>query len=241
MIPAQLQPVKLGLAIFFAGQEFGDKITMTGRLREASDGALDGEPMILPIPMGGPPDAPRIQLGARDRSLVLQLSAVRLSLEWSKRRPEPVGWGDCRDAFEKTLGGILRVFIGEYARPTRFAYAPQFIYPLGRSANEYLATQFIQPGRVASPPFSCKIGLMDQVQARGRPMHLWTNLASARHQQRMEKDDVLVIQFDLRTANDDARGLGAEEILAILDETDRLMEDRLQTAFIDLFSQGGGA
>ena len=42
MIPDSLCLTKLPFALYFKPQDFGDKITLSGRLRDAAGGLLDG-------------------------------------------------------------------------------------------------------------------------------------------------------------------------------------------------------
>ena len=227
MISDSLCLTKLPFALYFKPQDFGDKITLSGRLRDAAGGLLDGEPLILPSQRGAPPQVPQIQLASRDKSYVFQLSSVRLSLEWTQRTREPKTWSGSIGPYMKTLGGILRIFVGEYASPQRFAFNPQFVFPMKQSANEYLAKHLFQRERIGQAPFACKVGLMDQVTIQQRRVNLWINVATARQRQKIEEDKALVVQFDVLSADKNGPPLGSEEILAIFSEIEVFMERRL--------------
>ena len=107
MIPENLQLTRLPFAISYKAQDFGDKITLSSRLRSAVEGILDGEPMILPTPKGGPPNVPRIQLESSDKSYVLQVAPERLTLEWNRRSQQPRGWAQTSEEIFKAIGGPL--------------------------------------------------------------------------------------------------------------------------------------
>lgn len=227
MFPPRLQPVKLPFTLFFPPHDFGDKITLSSRLRDAASSLLDGESLILPIPQGGPPDVPRIQLQSRDGGFTLQLASSRLVWEWNHRLPQPVDWPAASKPYLDALGGILRVFIGEYARPTRFGFCPQFLLAVGGGVNERMARELFTPGRIEGSPHTIKVGVLDQFAAGERALNLWTNLATARQRDRPDLDDALVVQFDLNTAPEDARPLGADEITAILQQAGPVMARRV--------------
>lgn len=235
MIPENLQLTRLPFAISYRAQDFGDKITLSSRLRSAVDGILDGEPMILPTPKGGPVNVPRIQLESSDKSYVLQVAQERLTLEWNRRSQQPRGWAETSEEVFKAIGGIVRVFVGEYAQPQGFAINPQFIFNLKQSANAYLETQLFAPGRLVGAPYSCRLSLVDQVEIEGGEYQLSFNIASARDRQHLDRDTALVIQFDLRPANQDARGIGGEDIMKGLAGIEALMSERLEKTFGDLF------
>ncbi|GEM_PF-4460395 len=234
MIPDSLIPTRLPFALGFPPQELGDKITLSSRLRDVADGVFDGEPLILPVPLTGPAELPRIQLEARDKAWVLQLSLVRLSLEWHRKEPTAGGWSASGTRFLGILGDLLRVFVGEYVRPVRFAFNPQLFRTLAGSANAYLATRVLQPGRAEPLPYVVKIGLMDHLTLRGRPMQLGLNLVSARRQDSPGEDRGLVVQVEARTGADVPTGLTAEEILHLMAEIELWLEGRLRRALPDL-------
>ncbi len=236
MIPTGFHLAKLPFTLFFQPQDFGDKITLSSRLRDAADGVFDGESLILPVPPNGPPDVPRIQLESRDKSLVMQISLMRLTLEWNRRAPEPKDWTPCAQPFFSLVERILRVFAGEYVKPTRFALNPQFIRQLDQSANEYLASDVIEAGRVLDRPSSVKIGILDQFVLHNRPMNLWMNVTSARQQQNPQDDRGLVVHFDYNSAAEDQRPWGAEEIIRLIAEFEGIMEKRFRSFFGDLVS-----
>ena len=227
MIPEDLEPIKLPFAIFFKPQDFGDKIELCSKLKNASEGLLDGESMILPVPANGPPDMPRIQLASRDQSYLLQLSLVRLSLEWNKRTPGRRNWADVTREYFKTLTNILRVFMDGYALPLRFSFSPQLVCTLEGSANEYFTQNLFQPDRIGDMPQSCKIALHDELSVQGRKMNLWTNLATARQRNRPDLDNALVVQFDLNSGGDDPKGVGMEVMVGVLAEAEEVMSSRV--------------
>lgn len=234
-IPNNLHLTKLPFAIFFGAQDFGDKITLSTRLRDAAMGLLDGESLILPVPANGPPDLPRVQLQSRDSEYVLQLSTIRLAFEWTPRTPGPKCWEHHSAPYIDALGGLLRVFAGEYARPGRFAFTPQFLLQLNRSANDYISTQLIQPGRVARRPYSARISLTDQLDFEGLQVALTLNLATARQQDKPERDHALVLHFEIQSGKPAGQGFSGEEIMGILSRTSELMEERIRELLCDLY------
>ena len=230
MIPAELQPVKLPFALFFGAQDFGDKITLSSRLRDGADGLLDGESLILPVPQNGPPEVPRIQLQSRDGAWMLQVGANRLVWEWNRRAPDAGSWGMLSAAYLKALGGMLRVFAGEYARPVRFAYQPQFILPTKIGANAWLAENVLRPGRVIGAPHTIKLSVLDQSPIAGRPMNLWLNIATARDRDQPDNDLALVVQFDLNSIRDDPKTIPADEMMDVMMQAEGAMARQARAA-----------
>ncbi len=237
----QPQLAKIPFTLFFQPQEFGDKLTLSSRLKNAANSVngdlFDGEALILPVPPNGPPDVPRIQLESRDKSHVMQISLHRMNIEWNQRIPQAEGWIAPLAEFTRIVEAILRVFVGEYARPVRFALNPQFIHAMDMSANEYLAGRVIQAGRVNDCPAACKIGLLDQMNLRGRIVNLWMNISSARQQNNPQDDRGLIIHFDYNSAAEETRPYTADEILGLLSEAEALMNDRIAHFFKDLFGK----
>ena len=238
MIHPQL--VKIPFTLFFQPQEFNDKFTLSSRLRSAANSVagniFDGEALILPVPQNGPPDVPRIQLESRDKGHVLQIALHRMNLEWNQRAQQTEGWTCALADFFRLIESLLRVFAGEYVKPVRFALNPQFLHQMQSSANEYLAGQVIQAGRVSDCPAACKIGLLDQMNLNGRMVNLWMNISSARQQNNPQDDRGLIIHFDYNSAAEETRPYSTDEIVALLGEAEGLMNERIQAFFKDLFS-----
>lgn len=236
MIPETMQPARIPFSIFFPPRDIGDKIVLSGRLRDAGEGLFDGEPLILPVPPGAPADLPRIQLESRDKAYVLRISQHRLDLEWNRRGGAPSGWNVCAPPIYRVLRGVASVFVGEYARATRFAANPQFFHRLDGSANEYVASRVLQPDRLLDRPASCKICVHDRLNFAGRDYNLWTNVSTARNQQNPVEDNGLIVHFDFNSAPEDARPMTAEEILDAAARLPDLIETRLRAFFNDLLS-----
>lgn len=236
-IPLNLHLNKLPFAIFFPAQDFGDKITLSSRLRNAAFERLDGESLILPVPANGPPDVPRVQLQSRDNELMLQISTVRLAFEWTARTPGPKSWLHHSPPYLESLAGILRVFAGEYARPNRFVFNPQFLFHLNRSANEYFAREVFKPGRLNEPPASTRIWISEQVPIAGHSVQFAMNVATARQQNAPDRDYALVVQFEMQSAQPAGKSFSADEITAALNQSGELIEQRLRSFFADLFPE----
>lgn len=234
MIPPLFQIARIPLTVFFQPRDFGDKITLLSRLRDASDGALDGDPLVLPLPPNQPAELPRLQIESRDKTLLMQATLDRLNLEWNRRGPAPPGWDATAPRFLGMARNILRVFVGEYARAVRFAANPHFFLRLDRSANEYLSTYVLQPDRVLDRPRSMRIGLHETLKIGERAWNLWMNVATARNQKNPQDDDGLIVHFDFNSIPEDPRPLTAEEILESLEALAPMMDARLRAFFNDL-------
>jgi hypothetical protein len=236
-IPLNLHLSKISFGIFFPAQDFGDKITLSSRLRDAAMGRLDGESLILPVPANGPPDVPRVQLQSRDGELVLQISTVRLAYEWNARTPGPKSWLHHSPAFFESVGGILRVFAGEYARPNRFVLNPQFLLHLNRSANEYLTREVLRSERVPAIPASTRLALIDQIRIGRMTANFAFNLATARQQNAPERDHALLLQFEMQSAAAAGQSFSSDEIGTAINRTGDLIESRLRSFFPDIFPE----
>lgn len=234
-MPDRLQTAKIPLTLFFPPQNLGDKLQLSTRLRDASGGVLDGEPVILPVPPNGPPDLPRVQLESGDKSFILQISLHRMTLEWNRRTPEPAPWGRLSERFFGICDNLLRVAVGEYFRPTRLALNPQFIIDLGQSANEYLAGYVLHPDRVIRRPRAIRMGVLDNLEVAGRNMNLWLNVSTLRQHNQPGNDNHMVVHFDYNSLAEEAAPLSAEQIIAILRGLDAVMEERIRSFFNDLF------
>lgn len=237
MLPQSLNLTKFPVAIFFAAQDFGDKLTLSTRLRDSAEGIFDGEALVLPVPENARPELPRIQLQASDNSAVLQLSNVRLAVEWSNRTGGPVQWNQVMPDYLASLAGLLRVFVGEYAKPLRFALSPQIIFELDSSANEYLARNILQSGRILRTPHDIKLGFMDRIELAGLPAHFAMNVASARRKDDPERDSAIVLQFEVRSQALPEASFGADQIMGVARGLEAEIERRVRAFLPEFFTE----
>jgi len=196
-------------AVFFnpmVSLEKNDKIDLLEKLTERCGNLLDGEPTMLPIPLGAPPDIPRLQLNSKDNSYAYGISLRRSDFLYNQvGDPEYKLTDICPDLF-KYEKEILKIYKEEKNWSiARLSLLVNYIAELENDATSFISRNFLSD----SPKYnSVELSLLKKDKLCNFKVNRWFRLRPLE-----KKDNILHLMIDLNTFAEENLNLNVEGMM----------------------------
>jgi hypothetical protein len=227
--------LKIQTALFLSTLDFTDRLSLAVAIREASDGKLDGEPVILPVPDDAPAEIPRLRLNSLDGTRACQVTPQRLDFLF-ERTTEQVNQDESSDIMQTHLK--LTTDVWEQLQETFNARAHRIglISRIGArvpDANALLREAFL---RTDGFDLSNKLEVhaLHKLRMNQYDVNRWVRLRAFKAQSDEEEYGHLVMEVDINTLPEHQIDLSTETVTRFFQEALSLLEKTRQTFVLQI-------
>jgi len=215
-----LNILSLQFAFFLNDCKYPDKLSLANSLTSASDGLLDGEPSVLPIPFteeSVPPEVPRISLKSKDETYLCKVASNRIDLFFKEtgipsRTIESV-WSDFCDLALKIAAFIAA---GPLAKISRLGFVTRSLSRTKEEAPEYIADLYLRED-VFERPAEVQLNVLHKLTAGPFQLNRWTKLRNAEMVLKDERQPVIVVETDINTLPSEGQTFSIKDVRKFLD------------------------
>ena len=194
--PQGLQAIQA--TIFYPELAYSRTTEFVHQLDQATGGAFDGEPNILSLPLGTPPEVPRVKLTGDSGRLSCSISLQRTDLIQQK----PVGEVDTA-AFLRLCGKLFGALVKTSGcRVSRVSLVSRFSFSASEGVPSLLVRTFFTKGVAAlgaESPFAVNAHFMTREKVSGLEVNVWQRVESERSQRSDADETRLGLLLDVNT------------------------------------------
>jgi hypothetical protein len=236
----ELHFARLQTALFLTSLDMTQKLDLAITIRDASNGLLSTDPLILPVPSDAPPEIPRLVLRSSDGRWTYQVSSNRLDFVF-ELPPDKREGVEFVEIVEKQahIGSIIwKTIQPKYsASGNRIGVVSLFVGSPENSV-QFLRSRFMLPSD-APEPHELQLHALHRIALGTVTVNRWTRCIVGEPSPRARSRGSLRVEIDINTVPEQSFSLTSAKILNLTDNAKGLVLDTLASLFEDSSSRVG--
>ena len=169
----RLKLLSLQAAMFTRKMDLQNSLSVAQGISSAVGGLFSGPPTILPIQPNTPPNVPVIILKSSDEKYTCNVASTRIDFRFTVQKDPPTDIRQIWKVFYDCLKQINEYFLKKNPTPVwRLGFVAQFFAKLTASANEHIASRYLQPG-VAEDTWDINVNFLNRFNMESQEVNRW--------------------------------------------------------------------
>lgn len=225
------------VALFSNSISFNNKIEYASKLIAASDNIFDGDPAILPIPEGAPPEIPRIVVKSKDGKFICNTSINRVDLFFNPKKSEEADLGELKSVYLPSLRKVINFLNETYKfKIYRMGIVANFLSEIKESANAYIAKKYLKETNLISNTFEIQLHSLNKIALLNNKYNAnrWLRIKSFRDKNNIDNDKFLVATIDINTLPDASYDIDIESVTMIFNDVIKNMQALIKLHYTEV-------